>query len=172
MKNNLYTIKGAIIWLTGRPAAGKTTLCMNIKNELEQKNMKVYQIDGEVIRKGLNSDLGFSKEDRRENVRRIAEVACMFCKLGYYVIVCTVSPFEEMRTLCRNICRQFPYMEIYIKAELPTCIKRDYKNVYNKENLLVDYYEKNKDAELIIDTERLSVDQCKIKILESITKIL
>jgi len=152
--------QGFIVWLTGRSGAGKSTLSIELERKLFDNKKLVYRLDGDDVRSTLNKDLGFSKEDRTENIRRIAEVAKMFADSGAIVIVATISPLKELREMARSIINSKRYMEFYVKASLETCKERDpkglYKNYFTSSNTM-DYEVDNVAIE--IDTETLTVDE-------------
>lgn len=158
---------GIVIWLTGLPGSGKSTLANELESRLRQKKKLTYVLDGDKIRNGLNSDLGFSDEDRNENIRRIAEVAAILKDASIITIVAFISPFKRMREFARMRTGKENFLEIYIKATLETCIKRDpkglYKKAINKEihdfTGITSAYEEPANPDLIIDTEKLSIKE-------------
>jgi adenylylsulfate kinase len=119
-----------LIWLTGLSSAGKTTLSRLLAEELRNKGEKVEVLDGDVLRNGLCKDLGFSKTDRDENIRRIGYVAQLLVKTGIVVIVAAVSPYRELRDQIRAMTSGF--VEVYVNAPLPVCEQRDVKGLYRK----------------------------------------
>ena len=123
--------KGAVIWLTGLSGSGKTTLAQKIERRLFDKGCNVYMLDGDNIRDGLNSNLGFSDADREENIRRIGEVAALFARAGFIVITAFISPFMNDRKKALKAFKDNSY-EIYLSCDLETCEKRDPKGLYKK----------------------------------------
>jgi adenylylsulfate kinase len=119
------------LWLIGLSGAGKTTIATELVNKIKSQNEKCILLDGDVLRTGLNNNLGFEEKDRFENVRRTAELAKLFLKEGYYVVVALITPFEEMRTINRSILG-LNYIEIFIDTSLEICQKRDPKGLYAK----------------------------------------
>lgn len=155
-----------IIWFTGLSGSGKSTIAKKIERKLFIKGYNVYTLDGDNLRNGLNQDLTFSPEDRMENIRRTAEVATLFSYAGYLVITSLISPYKTERQKARDI-RPEIFKEIYIKASIDECIKRDVKGLYARaidgkiENFtgLTSPYEEPEDPDLILDTEKNSIDQ-------------
>lgn len=121
-----------VIWLTGLPAAGKTTIAVNLEIKLYQKGYITQLLDGDIARSGINSNLGFSCEDRYENIRRIAEVSRLFIGSGIITINSFISPTEEIRTMAKQIIGIEDFIEIYVSAPLEICEKRDPKGLYAK----------------------------------------
>jgi adenylyl-sulfate kinase len=157
---------GAIIWLTGLPAAGKTTLAQGASRLLDGAGYRTYVIDGDVLRAGLNSDLGFSHRDRAESVRRAGEVACMFADANVICIVALISPAAEGRAAVRARAGE-RFHEIYVATPATTCEARDPKGLYSlaRRGLIADFtgvsapYEPPTHPELIIDTSGQSPDR-------------
>jgi len=160
--------KGGILWFTGLPGSGKTTLAIELESYLFQNGTQVYVLDGDNIRQGLSSDLGFSPADRTENIRRIGEVGTLFADAGFIVITAFISPYRKDRELARQVAGDF-FNEIYIKADVTTCEKRDPKGHYQlaRTGKIPEFtgvsapYEQPNNPELIVDTNNQSVDQCK-----------
>lgn len=125
MDNEYFTL-----WLTGRPCSGKTTIAEALEKKLKVEEFPVAHLDGDDVRKGLCSDLGFSKEDRNENLRRIGHVSKLFNRKGNYVLASFVSPLEEYREMLDGIIDNFKL--VYVNASLDECIKRDVKGMYAK----------------------------------------
>ncbi len=121
-----------VIWLTGLSGSGKTTLAIALEQQLSDEGKLVYVLDGDNVRTGINSNLGFSEEDRKENVRRIAEVAKLFADAGVITICCFVSPTIEIRELAKKIIGEQDFLEVYVNASLESCEKRDVKGLYAK----------------------------------------
>ena len=160
--------KGGILWFTGLPGSGKSTLAFELESILFQKGTQVYVLDGDNIRQGLSSDLGFSPTDRTENIRRIGEVGTLFADAGFIVITAFISPYRKDRELARKVAGAF-FNEIYIKAGVTTCEERDPKGHYQLARIgkIPEFtgvsapYEEPNDPELVVDTENQSIDQCK-----------
>lgn len=128
IKNNV----GKVLWFTGLSGSGKSTLANCIEIELNKLGYHTMLLDGDNVRKGLCSDLGFSKKDRKENIRRIAEVSKLFCDAGIFVITAFISPIKEDRDMAKEIIGEDDYVEIYCECSLDECINRDVKGLYKK----------------------------------------
>jgi len=125
--------KPAIIWLTGMSGSGKSTIANILDKALYKGGFHTYILDGDNVRSGLNKNLGFSDDDRKENIRRISEVAKLFADSGTIVITAFISPFIEDRQIAREILsKDFRFIEIYVEADLATCEDRDPKGLYKK----------------------------------------
>jgi adenylylsulfate kinase len=122
----------ACYWLTGLSGAGKSTLARHIHQELQSNGVRAVILDGDVLREGLNSNLGFSREDRRENVRRIAEVAKLMVDAGLVVLVSVISPYAEDRAKARGRFDPDTFFEVYVSTDFETCARRDIKGLYAK----------------------------------------
>lgn len=125
-------MKGKALWFTGLSGAGKTTLARELYAHFSKKKVFCVILDGDILRQGLNMDLGFSVEDRTENVRRIAEVARLLVNNGITCIVSTISPYTELRDNAKRIIGQEHFLEIFINAPLSVCEERDVKGLYQK----------------------------------------
>ena len=170
-KNNLKCL-----WLTGLPASGKSTIAEALGNKLYKLNIPFYIIDGDNIRSTLNKDLGFTKEDRIENNRRIAYLARILLDSGVLPIIATVSPNQSSRSFARSLFDDNEFALIYINTSLETCIKRDPKNLYSNKNKKVKNitglhtnYDIPSDADLVLRTEELSITQSVNQLLKLIT---
>ena len=167
--------KGGILWFTGLPGSGKSTLAIELESYLFQNGVQVYVLDGDNIRQGLSSDLGFSPADRTENIRRIGEVGTLFADAGFIVITAFISPYRKDRELARQVAGDF-FNEIYIKADITTCEKRDPKGHYQlaRTGKIPEFtgvsapYEEPDNPDLIVDTNNHSVDQCKERLINFI----
>ena len=155
-----------IVWLTGLSGSGKSTIAKNVEKRLFQKNINVFTLDGDNLRIGLNKNLDFSPEDRTENIRRTAEVANLFTKAGFVVLVSLISPYRSERKKARDI-RPEIFREIYIEASLEVCSKRDVKGLYAKamkgeiKNFtgISSPYEPPEMPNLVINTSKCSIDE-------------
>lgn len=123
---------GIVIWLYGRPCAGKTTIADFMAGQLKNQDYQVVTLDGDELRKGMNADLGFSPEDRHENIRRTSELAKVLATKGQVVICSLVTPSRTLRNLIRSIIPPANLMLVYVDTSLETCIKRDVKGHYRK----------------------------------------
>lgn len=169
-----------VLWFTGLSGSGKSTLASNLEMMLFQAHYGTYTLDGDNIRSGLNKDLEFSELDRRENIRRIGEVARLFLDAGIIVLAAFVSPFREDRSNVREIIGKENFVEIFVKCSLEECEKRDVKGLYKKarEGRIPNFtgisspFEEPKDADLTVDTEHHSLEEClEIIWIEIIKKI-
>lgn len=160
---------GGVFWLTGLSGSGKSTIAVECERRLNQRGRAVYLLDGDNIRHGINSDLGFSDADRTENIRRITHIAGLFADAGIITLVSFITPFAEMRENARAIIGE-SFHEIYVKASFETCAKRDPKGLYQKK--LANFtgrdslYEPPKHPELVLDTERFSAEECTQQLME------
>ena len=161
------------LWMTGLSGAGKSTLANAFEQELNKQGKHTYILDGDNLRHGLNSDLGFTEADRNENVRRAAAAAQLMVDAGLIVIVGLISPFKKERDWARNLFKDNQFKEIYISTSLHECEQRDVKGLYQKARRgeVKDFtgidspYEPPEKAEVIIDTQNKSVDKCIQQIL-------
>ncbi len=166
MKNN----SAITIWLTGLPSSGKSTIALHLKKELEQLHKHVEILDGDIIRKHLWNDLGFSKEDRIINLKRTIYLAEMLTRNNVITIVAFISPYRSIRKFARS--RLQPFIEVYVKCKKEACIQRDIKGLYKKalQGKIKQFtgvsheYEEPVNPEIIIETDKLTVKQCVNKI--------
>jgi adenylyl-sulfate kinase len=170
-------IKGhgsCIIWFTGLSASGKSTIANELECVLNKKGMHTYLLDGDNVRHGLNKNLGFSAEDRKENIRRIGEVAKLFIDSGIMVTTAFISPFKEDRDTVRALVKDGEFIEIYARCPISVCQQRDPKGLYKKAIAgeikeftgISQPYEEPVNPELVIDTDKLSVEECVDKIID------
>jgi bifunctional enzyme CysN/CysC len=160
--------KAAVLWLTGLSGAGKSTIAMALEKRLFDRNYKTVLLDGDSIRHGLCSDLGFSSADRKENIRRAGEVAKIFFEHGNIVLCTFISPFKQDRAVVRSLFPEGRFIEIYVRCNIDECRKRDPNGLYKKaqSGLIKDFtgisssYEAPETPELVIDTESLSLRKC------------
>lgn len=163
-----------VIWFTGLSGAGKSTLAKLTENKLHEKGFNIYSLDGDNVRHGLNSDLGFSAEDRKENIRRIAEVAKLLVDSGTIVTCSFISPYESERDFARSIVEKDEFVEVYVKASVEVCEKRDVKGLYKKarEGIIKNFtgisdpYEEPKKAEIVVNTGELTEEESVEKIIK------
>ena len=167
------------LWMTGLSGAGKSTLANALEQELNKKGKHTYILDGDNLRHGLNSDLGFSEADRNENVRRAAESAKLMVDAGLIVIVGLISPFKKERHWARSLFKSNQFKEVYISTSLQECEHRDPKGLYKKARQgVVKYftgidspYEAPDNPDVIIDTQNKSVSDCVQLILEKVNLV-
>ncbi len=166
--------RSALVWLTGLSGAGKSTIAQQLDGRLFAAGMHSYVLDGDNIRHGLNADLGFSAADRRENIRRIGQVAKLFVDAGFIVLTAFISPFREDRDAVRKIMKPDEFFEVQVKCSLEECQARDPKGLYKKamKGEIAEFtgisspYEPPLQPELILDTDALSVEPAVEKILK------
>ncbi len=159
--------KPCVIWFTGLSGSGKSTIANELERRLNEMGYHTYLLDGDNIRGGLNRDLGFSEEDRRENIRRIAEVARLFVDAGLIVITAFISPFKRERDFARNLVEEDEFIEVFVDAPLEVCEKRDPKGLYKKarsgeikEFTGIDSpYEKPENPEIHIKTDEMDIGE-------------
>jgi len=162
-----------VIWLTGLSGSGKSTLANALEQRLYQRGYHSYLLDGDNVRHGLNQDLGFSKDDRIENIRRIGEVAALFADAGLIVITAFISPFRADRAMVRALLPDGEFIEMHVHASLEACEQRDPKGLYAKARagVIKDFtgidspYEAPERPELVIDTEQVPVEACVDRVL-------
>lgn len=171
---DLLNQKGIVIWLTGLSGAGKTTIANNLEKELYSKGIATYVLDGDNIRDGINKDLGFSASDREENIRRVAEIAKLFANAGIVTIVACITPFETMRENCKKIIGSNNIIQVFVKADIEICRKRDPKGLYKK-NIkeftgISSPFETPKNPDLIIETDKKEINECVKMLLNKVLK--
>lgn len=161
-----YGHRGAVIWLTGLSASGKSTLAMRLEESLLGLGYACYTLDGDNVRHGLNANLGFSKRDRAENIRRVGEVAALFADAGLVCITAFISPYRQDRKAAREAACRTAFHEVHLAAELEVCEARDPKGLYRRARAgeLAGFtgidapYEPPEHPELTIDTGQTSVE--------------
>lgn len=159
--------KSCILWFTGLSGAGKSTLANAVEQQLHERGLKSYVLDGDNIRHGLNRGLGFGPADRKENIRRIAEVAKLFVDAGVIVLTAFISPFREDRELARGLVEPDEFVEIYVKCPLEECERRDPKGLYRKARSgeiaeftgITSPYEEPLAPELVVESGTQSVEE-------------
>jgi len=164
--------KSTVIWFTGLSGAGKSTLAHVLEEKLFNMGCSTYVLDGDNVRHGLSSNLDFSDHDRKENIRRIGEVSKLMLEAGVIVMTAFISPFREDRSEVRKLIPQGDFIEIYCKASLVVCERRDVKGLYKRARAgeIKNYtgidspYEAPKNPELIIDTDKESLEESVSKI--------
>ncbi len=167
---------GRVVWLTGFSGAGKTTIALELKKELINVGRHTVVLDGDILRRGLCSDLGFSPEDRRENIRRVGEVASLFANVGIICVAAFISPYSRERDLARSVAPPGSFLEVYLSTPLEVCERRDTKGLYAKARAgkLADFtgisspYEPPLNPELELRTDLLGVSQCVAMILQKL----
>lgn len=162
-----------MLWFTGLSGSGKSTIANGVESKLFELGYKTYVLDGDNIRMGLNKDLGFSNEDRKENIRRISEVAQLFSDSGTLTLTAFISPFIEDREQAREIIGT-NFIEIYVSASLQSCESRDPKGLYKKARLgeiknftgIDSPYQAPDSPEIVIDTDTLTIEQSVDLVIE------
>lgn len=168
--------KGATLWMTGLSGSGKSTVAVALEQVLLQKGFNSYRLDGDNVRHGLNKNLGFSAEDRTENIRRIGEVAKLFTDACVLTLTSFISPYKADRDLVRELHKasDLPFIEVYVECPLDVAEERDPKGLYKKARAgeikgftgIDDPYEEPENAELVLNTAELSVEQSVEKVLD------
>lgn len=173
-KEALLGQRGIMLWFTGLSGSGKSTVAIALERELHRRGLLCRILDGDNIRTGINANLGFSPEDRRENIRRIAEVAKLFVDTGVITIAAFISPTNEMRGIAESIIGKSDFREIYISTPLEECERRDVKGLYAKARRgeikeftgISAPFEAPAHPALSLDTSRLTIEESVGKILE------
>ncbi len=165
--------KGVVLWFTGLPSSGKSTLAHQTEKKLFDRGCNAYVLDGDNIRHRLNRDLSFTPDDRAENIRRIGEVANLFSDAGIIVITAFISPYRADRAQARALNEPGRFFEVYCKCSLQTCEARDPKGLYRQARKgeitaftgISAPYEEPENPELVVETDKQSLDECAAKIL-------
>jgi adenylylsulfate kinase len=175
-REKLKNHKSVVIWFTGLSGSGKSTLAHTVEEKLHQKNCSTFVFDGDNVRHGLCSDLGFSDNDRTENIRRIAEMCNLFIDAGVISLTAFISPFKKDRESVKKLLKENDYIEVYCKCTIEKCEKRDVKGLYKKarQGLVKKFtgisspYEEPENPDLVLDTDKRSLDEC----VEDVIKFL
>ena len=173
-RNQLNRHKSVVIWFTGLSGSGKSTLAHSVEEELHNLGCRTYVLDGDNVRHGLSSNLTFSDDDRKENIRRISEAAKLMMEAGVITMTAFISPFKEDRNIARQLLPHGDFIEIYCKASLETCESRDVKGLYKlaRAGKIKNYtgidslYEMPDNPELVIDTESESLEESTAKVID------
>ena len=173
-RQTLLKQRGATIWLTGLSGSGKSTIAVTTEAALLQRGHLAYVLDGDNVRHGLNRNLGFSPEDRTENIRRIGEVAKLFTDTGVIVFTSFISPYRADRDAARALFAAGDFIEVHIAASVATCEERDPKGLYQRarDGEIPEFtgisapYEAPDDPELVLDTGSLSIEESVARIIE------
>jgi len=169
--------KGFVIWLTGLPASGKTTIARKLEEELKKRGLKVEVLDGDEVRRWLSPEAGFSREDRERHLKRVAYVSHLLARNGVVVIASFVSPYRSTRDFARQLIGDF--VEVYVMCPLETCIKRDPKGLYQKAlsgkikdmTGIQDVYEEPLNPEVVVNTEMQNPDECVKRIMSKLLEL-
>ena len=172
-RNKLNNHRSIVLWFTGLSGSGKSTLAHALEEKLFQKGCRTFVLDGDNVRHGLNSNLGFSEAGRTENIRRISEVSKLMLESGLIVMTAFISPIKKDRNEARKLISSGDFIEIYCKASLETCENRDVKGLYKRARAgeITNYtgidspYEVPENPELIVDTDNQSLEESVSSIL-------
>jgi len=173
-RNQLNDHKSVVIWFTGLSGSGKSTLAHSVEEELHKLGCRTFVLDGDNVRHGLSSNLTFSDNDRKENIRRIGETAKLMMEAGVIAMTAFISPFREDRDAVRGLLSQDDFIEVYCNASLEGCESRDVKGLYKRARTgeIKNYtgidspYEEPTNPELVIDTERESLEESVAKVID------
>jgi adenylylsulfate kinase len=173
-RHRLNNHKSCVLWFTGLSGAGKSTLANAVEIKLYDMGIRSYVLDGDNVRHGLNKGLGFSDGDRKENIRRIGEVAKLFVDSGQLALTAFISPFREDRNRVREILADGEFIEIYVKCALEECENRDPKGLYKKARAgeipeftgISSPYEEPSNPELIVETDKLAIDAAADQVIK------
>ncbi len=173
--------RGFVVWLTGLPASGKTTIARILKGLLSAKNLDVELLDGDWVRKTINPDAGFSREDRRRHLLRVAWIARLLARHGVIVLCSFVSPYRSVRQEVREIIEAegIPFIEVYVKCSVEVCMRRDPKGLYRKAlkgeikmfTGVSDVYEEPLNPDITVDTERMKPYEAALTIFNYLRRI-
>lgn len=171
-REKMLNQKGAVIWFTGLSGSGKSTLAHAVEKKLYEKGHLTYVLDGDNIRHGLNKNLGFSPEDREENIRRIGEVAKLFTDAGVIAMTAFISPYRKDRGRARSLVESGRFIEVYCACSLDACEERDPKGLYKKARAgeikqftgIDAPYEAPENPEIIVETDKLSLEESAEKV--------
>jgi adenylylsulfate kinase len=163
-----YGYKSCVLWFTGLSASGKSTLANALSRELHRFGVKSYVLDGDNIRHGLNKNLGFSPEDRKENIRRIGEVVKLFVDAGMIALTAFISPYKDDRDGVRNLLKKEEFIEVFVKCNIEECEIRDPKGIYKKarSGQIKEFtgisapYEEPENPEIILETDAMCLEEC------------
>jgi len=177
-RENKLGQRSKVIWLTGLSGSGKSTIGLALEKRLFQENFVAQLLDGDNIRSGINKNLGFSEEDRKENIRRIAEIAKLYLSSGIITINSFISPTAETRNIAKEIVGEADFLEIYINAPMATCESRDVKGLYKKARAgeiqgftgVNQVYEEPENPALELRTDLLGVDEAVDKLFTFLKK--
>ncbi|CAH0137332.1 adenylyl-sulfate kinase [Peribacillus sp. NPDC101481] len=169
--------ESTVLWFTGLSGSGKSTIANAVAKELYNRNIRSYVLDGDNIRHGLNKDLGFSEEDRTENIRRIGEVSKLFVDSGQFVLTAFISPFRADRQIVRDLLDEGEFIEVYIKCPIEECEVRDPKGLYDKarKGIIKDFtgidspYEEPEQPEITLESDQYSIEECVEQVIGYLT---
>jgi adenylylsulfate kinase len=165
--------KSAIVWFTGLSSSGKSTVAHAVEEQLHQIGCRTLVFDGDNVRHGLNKNLGFSREERKENIRRIGEMCKLFAEAGIIALTAFISPYREDRNMIRQMVREGDFIEIYCNCCLEVCESRDKKGIYARarKGEIKEFtgisapYEVPENPDVVIDTESMTIERCVAKVI-------
>lgn len=172
--------KGFVVWFTGLPGSGKTTIARRVMEKLRRSGYRVELLDGDWVRKTINPDAGFTREERKKHLLRVAWIARLLARNGVIVFCSFVSPYRSVRKEVRKIIEEeTPFIEVYVKCSLEECIRRDPKGLYKKAlrgeipyfTGISDPYEEPENPELVIDTEHYSIEYNVEKVISKLREL-
>lgn len=177
-RNNLLNQKPFLLWFTGLSASGKSSIANIVEQKLFKTNHNTYLLDGDNVRHGLNSDLGFNEESRVENIRRIGEVSKLFLDAGIITLTAFISPFKSDRNLVRKLFNEGDFLEVFIDSSLEVCENRDPKGMYAKarKGEIKDFtgisspYESPENPEIHVINNNISLDEAATQIINYLIK--
>lgn len=177
-RERLNSHRGFTIWFTGLSGSGKSTLAVALEEALYERGLRTYILDGDNIRHGLNKDLGFSPEDRTENIRRIGEVANLFSDGGIINMTAFISPYRHDRQTARELSMDGSFIEVFVDCPVEVCEQRDPKGAYKKarEGIIKEFtgisapYESPENPEIHLHTDQETVEACVRRILDYLTR--
>ncbi|BBO92882.1 adenylyl-sulfate kinase [Desulfosarcina ovata] len=170
--------KSGLVWFSGLSGSGKSTLAHQVEAKLYQKGVRSYVLDGDNVRSGLNADLSLSPEGRKENVRRIAEVAKLMVDAGILVFAAFIAPYEESRRFVRELMADWPYFECYVKCSLEVCEQRDPKGLYRRarqgeiKNMtgIQAPFEEPQHPNLVVETDQCELNSCVDQVIDFLNR--
>lgn len=172
--------RSLVIWFTGLSGSGKSTLAGKIEELFFREGIKTYILDGDNVRTGLNKNLGFSPEDRKENIRRIGEAGKLFVDAGVVVLTAFISPYRSDRNIVRNLLKKNEFIEVYVKCSVEVCEQRDVKGLYKKARAgeIKDFtginapYEEPENPEITVETNLANESECVKKIYQHVIELI
>ncbi len=179
-KEELLNQNSKVIWMTGLSGSGKTTIAIALEQKLREKGFLTQVLDGDNVRTGINNNLGFSEEDRTENIRRIAEVSKLFLNCGIITINCFVSPTIAIRTSAKHIIGEDNFIEVFVNTPIEICEKRDVKGLYKKARAgeIKDFtgidapFEAPTNPAIVVKTDEMAIEESANQILEYILPLI
>jgi adenylylsulfate kinase len=176
-RGNKMEKKGFTLWFTGLPSSGKSAVADRVAEILKEKGLKVERLDGDIVRKSLTGDLGFSKEDRDENIRRVTFVAKLLTRNGVAVLTSFISPYREIRAESRKEIGNF--IEVYVKCPLEVCIERDVRGMYKKAlkgeikefTGVSDPYEEPLNPEILLETDKETLEESAARVIQKLNDL-